>query len=147
VSLLFVSAEGAGSKRTTIPGAIVAAVGWLILAWALGFFIHERPALASDRTVLTESKLNAVYGVFATPIALLTWLKWGAIVVLIGAEINVNLGSAIEFAGGSRTEIKNKEGLGAARNFIRDLYALLAEVGGNSGAVQGLPWEAERVGN
>ena len=112
MSLLFVSAEGAGSKRTTIPGAIVAAVGWLILAWALGFFIHE----------LTESKLNAVYGVFAAPIALLTWLKWGAIVVLIGAEINVNLGSAIEFAGGSRTEIKNKEGLGAARNFIRDLF-------------------------
>jgi membrane protein len=71
-------------KRTTIPGAIVAGVGWLILAWALGFFFHE----------FTESKLNAMYGVFATPIAILTWLNWGAVVILIGAEINVNLSSA-----------------------------------------------------
>ncbi|MBV8842467.1 MAG: YihY/virulence factor BrkB family protein [Bryobacterales bacterium] len=71
-------------KRTTIPGAIVAAVGWLILAWLLGFFFHE----------FTESQLNGMYGVLATPIALLTWLKWGANVIVIGAEINVNLQSA-----------------------------------------------------
>jgi membrane protein len=71
-------------KRTTIPGAVVAAVGWLILAWGLGFFFHG----------FTESKLNAMYGVFATPIALLTWLNWGAVVILIGAEINVNLRSS-----------------------------------------------------
>lgn len=71
-------------KRTTIPGAVVATFGWLLLAWLLGLFFHE----------LAESKLDAVYGVFATPIALLTWLNWGAAVILIGAEINVNLDSA-----------------------------------------------------
>jgi membrane protein len=77
------------TKRTTIPGAIVAAVGWLVLARALGFFFHE----------FTESKLNAMYGVFATPIALLAWLNWGAVVILIGAEINVNLQSAGKCSG------------------------------------------------
>lgn len=85
IELLYLLAPNVPArKRTTIPGALVAAVGWLILAWALGFFFHE----------FTESTLNAMFGVFATPIALLTWLNWGAVVILIGAEINVNLGSA-----------------------------------------------------
>ena len=85
IALLYVLAPNVPiRKRTTIPGAVVAAVGWLILAWALGFFFHE----------FTESKLNAMYGVFATPIAILIWLNWGAVVILMGAEINLNLGSA-----------------------------------------------------
>jgi len=85
IELLYLLAPNVPArKRTTIPGALVAAVGWLTLAWALGFFYHE----------FTESQLNAMYGVFATPIALLTWFNWGAVVILIGAEINVNLHSA-----------------------------------------------------
>lgn len=85
IELLYLLAPNVPArKRTTIPGALVAAVGWLTLAWALGFFYHE----------FTESQLNAMYGVFATPIALLTWFNWGAVVILIGAEINVNLSSA-----------------------------------------------------
>jgi membrane protein len=86
-------------KRTTIPGAVIAAVAWLILARALGFFFHE----------FTHSKLNAMYGVFAAPIALLIWLNWGAAVILIGAEINVNLRSGAQFAGGPRTKNQSKE--------------------------------------
>lgn len=70
-------------RRTTIPGALLAAAAWLALAWGLGVFFHE----------FAESKLNAMYGVFATPIALLTWLKWGATAILIGAETNVRLQS------------------------------------------------------
>jgi len=82
IELLYLLAPNVPARRrTTIPGAIIAAVGWLILARALGFFFHE----------FTESKLNAMYGVFATPIAILAWLNWGAVVILIGAEINVNL--------------------------------------------------------
>ena len=62
IELLYLLAPNVPArKRTTIPGALVAAVGWLILAWALGFFFHE----------FTASKLNVMYGVFATPIALL----------------------------------------------------------------------------
>ncbi len=68
-------------RRTTIPGALIAAGGWLALAWALSFFFHE----------FAESKLNAMYGVFATPIAIMIWLKGGATAILIGAEMNLRL--------------------------------------------------------
>jgi membrane protein len=70
-------------RRRTVPGALVATMAWLALSWGLGVFFHE----------FTSSKLDAMYGIFATPIALLTWLKWGAAGVLIGAELNVNLQS------------------------------------------------------
>jgi membrane protein len=68
-------------KRTTIPGALIAAAAWLMLSWLLGYFFHE----------YTESKLSVMYGVFATPIAILIWLNWGALAILIGSEVNVNL--------------------------------------------------------
>jgi membrane protein len=69
------------SRRVTVPGAVIAAAAWLALAWALGYLFHE----------FAESKLNTMYGVFATPIALLTWLNLGATAILIGAETNVRL--------------------------------------------------------
>lgn len=71
------------SKHKTTPGAIVAATAWLILSWALSVFFHE----------FAGSKLDAMYGVLAAPIALLTWLKGGAMAILIGAQINVSLQS------------------------------------------------------
>jgi len=71
------------AKRTTIPGALVAATAWLALSWGLGFYFHE----------FGELKLNALYGVFATPIALLIWLKASAAGILIGAQLNVSLQS------------------------------------------------------
>lgn len=71
------------ARRMTVPGALVAAAAWLALSWGLGFYFHEFGKL----------KLDALYGVFATPIALLIWLKWAAAAILIGAEINVSLQS------------------------------------------------------
>jgi membrane protein len=71
------------AKRLTIPGALVAASAWLALSWGLGFYFHH----------FGELKLNAVYGILATPIALVIWLYWGATAILIGAEINVSLQS------------------------------------------------------
>jgi len=72
-----------GSKHTTTPGAVVASTAWLILSWALSVFVHE----------FADSKLDAMYGVLAAPIALLTWLKGGAMAILMGAQINVSLQS------------------------------------------------------
>jgi membrane protein len=69
------------ARRMTIPGAIVAAAAWLLLSWGLSFYFHE----------IGELKLDALYGVLATPIALLIWLKWVAAAILAGAEINVTL--------------------------------------------------------
>jgi uncharacterized BrkB/YihY/UPF0761 family membrane protein len=40
---------------------------------------------------ITEPRLNAMYGALATPMALLTWLKWGATAILLGAETDVRL--------------------------------------------------------
>jgi membrane protein len=67
--------------RLTIPGAVVAACGWLALSWGLGLYFHY----------FGELKLNILYGILATPIALVIWLYWGATAILIGAEINVSL--------------------------------------------------------
>jgi membrane protein len=69
------------AHRMTIPGAIIAAATWLVLTWGLGFYFHHFGNL----------KLNNVYGVLATPIALMMWLSWGAKAILVGAEINVGL--------------------------------------------------------
>lgn len=84
IELLYLLAPNTPAKRrTTVPGALIAAAAWLALAWALGVFFYE----------FTASKLAAMYGVFATPLALLIWLKWGAMAILIGAETNVRLQS------------------------------------------------------
>ena len=69
------------AQRLTIPGALFAAASWVALSWGLGFYFQH----------FGDLKLDRIYGVFATPIALLIWLNWSAIVILIGAEINVNL--------------------------------------------------------
>ena len=82
IELLYLLAPNTPAKtRTTVPGAVIAAAAWLALAWALGYLFHE----------FAESKLNTMYGVLATPIALLTWLNLGATAILIGAETNVRL--------------------------------------------------------
>lgn len=84
IALLYLLAPNTPiKKRTTVPGALIAAAAWLILAWLLGYVFQE----------FTESKLDAMYGVFATPIALLIWLQWGATAILIGAETNLQLQS------------------------------------------------------
>jgi membrane protein len=69
------------AKRMTIPGAVIAASIWLALSSGLGFYFQT----------FGESKMDAVYGILATPVALVVWLYWGAAAILIGAEINVNL--------------------------------------------------------
>jgi membrane protein len=84
IELLYVLAPNVPvGKRTTIPGALVAAASWLLLSWGLSFYFHE----------IGEWKLKALYGVFATPIALLIWLKSSAGAILVGAQLNVSLQS------------------------------------------------------
>jgi membrane protein len=69
------------ANRVTVPGAIIAASTWLALSWGLGFYFSHFGGM----------KLDRVYGVLATPIALMIWLNWGATAILVGAEINVSL--------------------------------------------------------
>jgi membrane protein len=82
IELLYRLAPNVPAKqRLTIPGAIVATVIWLVLAWGLGYYFHHFGDLKFDR----------LYELLASPIALIVWLYWSAIAILIGAEINVNL--------------------------------------------------------
>lgn len=64
--------------RTVFPGALVAAVGWTALQ--AGFQIYVG---LSDKT--------EVYGVIGAVILLITWLYFGALVILVGATVNVVL--------------------------------------------------------
>jgi len=84
VELLYLLAPNVpAAHRPTIPGAAVATATVLALSGILGFYFHH----------FGELKLDLLYGVLATPIALMIWLKSGAAAILIGAEINVSLQS------------------------------------------------------
>ncbi|HZR58913.1 MAG TPA: YihY/virulence factor BrkB family protein [Terriglobales bacterium] len=80
IELLYLLAPNVpAARRTTVPGAAIAALSWLALSWGLSFFFHHF--------------VNLSYGALATPIALMVWLQWGASAILMGAEINVTLQS------------------------------------------------------
>lgn len=82
IELLYILAPNVPlAHRSTIPGAIAAASAWLALTWGLGIYFHH----------FGDLKLNNVYGVLATPIALMMWLSGGANAILVGAEINMGL--------------------------------------------------------
>lgn len=70
-------------QRVTVPGALAATAGWLVLSWGLGLYFHY----------FGGAKLSRLYEFLATPIAVMIWLYWSAFVLLIGAEINANLKS------------------------------------------------------
>lgn len=84
IELLYVLAPNSPvAHRLTIPGAIFAASGLLALAWSLSFYFQY----------FGQLKLDKLYGILATPIALMIWLYWSAGVILLGAEINASLQS------------------------------------------------------
>jgi membrane protein len=64
--------------RDLLPGVALAALGWLVLQSAGGWYV--------DRTVAGAS---AVYGTFALGIGLLSWFLMSAHLLLIAAEVNV----------------------------------------------------------
>lgn len=62
--------------RWVTPGAITAAILWLIASMAFGAYVGN------------FANYNATYGSLGAVIVLLTWLYLSAFVVLLGAEIN-----------------------------------------------------------
>jgi len=67
------------SLRSTLPGACIAVVTWLVLSSALGLYLRS------------FTRLNKTYGTLAAGIALMLWLYWTAFSILVGAEFNANL--------------------------------------------------------
>ena len=62
--------------RSTLPGAVMALVVWLVLTSALGLYLRS------------FSHLNRTYGTLAAAVALLLWLYWTAFAILVGAQFN-----------------------------------------------------------
>ena len=83
--------------RSTLPGACIALVTWLVLSSALGLYLRS------------FTRLNKTYGALAAGIALMLWLYWTAFSILVGAEFNANLLHA--HAGESRAASKSATAL------------------------------------
>lgn len=66
------------SLKMILPGAVVAAVGWALLNAGFGVYV-------------AYSSTRALYGVIGGVILLITFLYFGALVILIGAVTNVVL--------------------------------------------------------
>lgn len=67
------------SVRQVVPGAVVAAFGWTTLQFVFQLYV----------SVSSKAEL---YGVIGAVILLITWLYFGALIILIGATVNVVLG-------------------------------------------------------
>ena len=84
IEMLYILAPNVPLKeRVTIPGALLAAAIWLALSRGISLFV----------LYFGWTKLDKFYGAMATPIALAIWLNWGALGMLTGAEINLNIQS------------------------------------------------------
>jgi YihY family inner membrane protein len=66
--------------RQVVPGAILAAIGWMVLLAVGGWFVTRQLNGASE-----------TYGTFAFVIALLAWIAISAQLFLFGGELNVVL--------------------------------------------------------
>lgn len=71
--------------RDVIPGTIVAAIGWALLQ---GLF----------RVYASYSSTSELYGAIGGIILLVTWLYFGALILLLGAAVNVVLSGQSEAA-------------------------------------------------
>ena len=80
VEVLYFWAPNVKQKfRSTLPGAIVAVSGWIATSYALGVYISR------------FTNYNATYGTLGGVIALMLWLYFSFLAILIGAEINSEL--------------------------------------------------------
>lgn len=62
--------------RDTLPGAVLAVLGWILLSTLLSLYVYH------------VANLNKTYGVLGGGIALLLWMYWSSFAVLVGAELN-----------------------------------------------------------
>lgn len=66
---------GLSTAREALPGAVLAAVGWVVLQ--IGFRIYTRYA-----------GRYAAYGLIGSALLFVTWFYFASIVVLLGAAVN-----------------------------------------------------------
>lgn len=76
VPIYYVFPDADLSLKMVVPGAVVAAVGWTLLNAGFGVYV-------------SYSSTQDLYGVIGGVILLITFLYFGALVILIGATTNV----------------------------------------------------------
>lgn len=62
--------------RETVPGAIFATLGWIIVSFGFSFYVNN------------FANYSRVYGSLGTIFALMTWLYISSIIIILGGEIN-----------------------------------------------------------
>jgi membrane protein len=67
----------------TLPGAILSVVVWLVLSYLLGIYFRH------------FANYSRTYGTLGGFIALMTWLYWTSLVLLVGAELNSELAKEV----------------------------------------------------
>jgi membrane protein len=63
----------------TLPGAVLAVGCWVGLSYLLGLYFRH------------FANFNKTYGTFGAAIALMTWLYWTGLAMLLGAELNAEI--------------------------------------------------------
>lgn len=80
--LYFIMPDKTIAPREAVPGTVIAAVGWVLLGQ--GFQLYTM--YAAD---------FAAYGILGGVLLLLTWLYFGALIVMIGAVVNAVMGDDV----------------------------------------------------
>lgn len=80
VELLYFTAPNIRQRFVcSLPGAVIAVGGWIGLSYLLGLYFQK------------FANFNKTYGTLGAAIALMVWLYWSSMAILIGAEFNSEL--------------------------------------------------------
>lgn len=92
VELIFYWAPNVKQKfLATLPGAAIGVAFWIAASFALGFYFQR------------FGSMNHTYGTLTAAVALMVWLYWSWLVILIGAQINAEL---LKAKTGGKLELK-----------------------------------------
>ncbi|MEB3355531.1 MAG: YihY/virulence factor BrkB family protein [Synechococcales bacterium] len=87
--------------KPILPGAMLAAISWAVISGLFRLY------------VIRFGNYNRVYGAVGAVIVLLLWLYLSSLVMLIGDQLNVVVGEAMQQAKSDRRELKGKKGKGS----------------------------------
>lgn len=104
--------------KQVIPGSVFATVGWIVLAQVFGRFAHHM------------SKSYAIYGLVGTMMVIMIWLKFAAIIIVVGGVMN----AVITEINSNDGEIKERDAANSqkksleASQLIRDTKKLAVQL-------------------
>ncbi|HEU5402862.1 MAG TPA: YihY/virulence factor BrkB family protein [Terriglobales bacterium] len=93
--------------RYTVIGSVIAVATWLLLSYGLGLYFRQ------------VVHLNKTYGSLGAAVALMIWMQWTAVSLLIGAEVNseilkLHTGGEVPLKAERRKELRTEQARRAA---------------------------------